>query len=97
MIRFLGTGTLQLLRYREYTQARYIVKPFMRRYTSVKVAFRSAWGAKGTATIRVAGRKLYWNVLDQTEGESWIPDKAVLIKRRGPSKTQSRECPAQLP
>jgi hypothetical protein len=56
------------------------------------VRFRSAWGATGTATIRVVGSRLHWAVLSQAEGESWLPDDAVLLRKPAPLKTESRAC-----
>jgi hypothetical protein len=60
-----------------------------------KVGFRSAWGATGTATIRLEGSRLHWKVLAQHEGESWLPQDAVLLKQPTPSKTESRVCTLQ--
>ncbi len=62
-----------------------------------KVHFRSAWGATGTATIRVEDQKLNWEVLDQTEGQSWIPRQAILLKQQVSSKKERRECPEKEP
>lgn len=42
------------------------------------VGFRSTWDGTGTATMRVEGNTLHWKVTAKDEGESWIPDDAVL-------------------
>jgi hypothetical protein len=57
------------------------------------VKFESSWGATGTASIRVVGRKLYWKILHQTNDQSWIPDQAVLLKQPGSSKKEALKCP----
>lgn len=57
-----------------------------------KVEFRSAWGATGMATIRVAGSNLDWKILTITEGQSWLPNEAVLLKQSAILKGKRREC-----
>jgi len=42
------------------------------------VRFSSTWGGTGTATLRVQGNSLHWKVSGKDNGESWIPDEAVL-------------------
>jgi hypothetical protein len=57
-----------------------------------KVVYRSAWGATGTAAIRVRGKKLYWTVLTESNDESWFPSRAVLTKRSGVSRKTLDVC-----
>jgi hypothetical protein len=42
------------------------------------VRFESAFGGTGTATLRVHGNSLQWQVVTQDGNESWIPLKAQL-------------------
>lgn len=59
-------------------------KPTIEGVTSgltANVNFRSAWGATGVAKIDLAAGKLHWHVITQSEGDSWIPKDAVLIKQ----------------
>jgi len=59
------------------------------------VGFRSAWGATGTATIRLEGSTLHWKILTQTDGQSWLPQDAVLLRQAAPAKTESPVCTVQ--
>lgn len=47
---------------------------------SATVRFVSAWEGTGTASLRVQGNTLYWKVDTKDQGESWIPDEAVLSR-----------------
>ena len=44
------------------------------------IRFSSTWGGTGTATLRVQGGELHWKVSGKDEGETWIPDEAVLVR-----------------
>lgn len=44
------------------------------------VHYRSAWEGTGTATLRVEGGALHWKVTSKVDGQSSIPDEAVLAR-----------------
>jgi hypothetical protein len=57
------------------------------------VTFHSHWGANGHAKIRVENGRLYWDVIDQDGGTSWIPDHAVLKRRSHLEISIPHACP----
>jgi uncharacterized protein len=56
------------------------------------VRFSSTWGGTGTATLRVQGNELHWKVSEKDEGESWIPDEAVLERVPAVAFDRMPEC-----
>jgi uncharacterized protein len=56
------------------------------------VRFSSTWGGTGTATLRVQGSELHWKVSGKNEGESWIPDEAVLVRVPAVAYDRMPEC-----
>lgn len=56
------------------------------------VHFRSTWGGTGTATLRVEGDSLHWKVTRTDDGESWIPDEAVLHRMPAGAYDRLPEC-----
>lgn len=56
------------------------------------VRFSSTWGGTGTATLRVLGNELHWRVNRKDEGESWIPDEAVLERVPAVALDRMPEC-----
>lgn len=56
------------------------------------VRFSSTWGGTGTATLRVQGGELHWKVSGKDEGESWIPDDAVLVRVPAVAFDRMPEC-----
>lgn len=61
---------------------------------TANLAFYSAFGATGTAVLRLKEKELHWHVvtLDKSNGESGLPDDAVLKKLSHPVKVSNREC-----
>jgi len=56
------------------------------------VRFSSTWGGTGTATLRVEGGSLHWKVTGKDNGESWIPDEAVLQRIPAVAYDRMPEC-----
>lgn len=56
------------------------------------VRFTSTWGGTGTATLRVQGNSLHWNVTGKDKGESGIPDEAVLLRIPAGAYDRMPEC-----
>ncbi|MFS2217973.1 lysozyme inhibitor LprI family protein [Telluria sp. Tellsp104] len=56
------------------------------------IRFSSTWGGTGTATLRVQGSELHWKVSGKDEGESWIPDEAVLVRVPAVASDRMPEC-----
>lgn len=57
-----------------------------------KVRFRSTWGGTGTAVLQVQGNALHWKVTAKDDGESWIPDEAVLKRIPAVAYDRMPEC-----
>ncbi|TQK11422.1 lysozyme inhibitor LprI family protein [Herbaspirillum sp. SJZ107] len=56
------------------------------------VRFTSTWGGTGAATLRVEGDSLHWKVTGKDNGESWIPDEAVLQRIPAGAYDRMPEC-----
>lgn len=56
------------------------------------VRFNSTRGGTGIATLRVQGSELRWKVSGKDEGESWIPDEAVLVRVPAVAFDRMPEC-----
>jgi hypothetical protein len=65
-------------------------------HNSALVQFQSHWGGSGHARIERKGDKLYWDVVDQDGGTSWIPDHAVLAQKPDGARPPSATCPEKL-
>jgi uncharacterized protein len=59
---------------------------------AAKVHFSSTWGGTGTAILRVEGNALHWIVSAKDQGESWIPDEAVLQRIPADPYDRMPEC-----
>lgn len=59
------------------------------------VHFTSAFGATGTATLRLVRGRLHWSVESQSEGESWLPTAAVLHRVPESSWRSNLRCAGQ--
>lgn len=59
---------------------------------TANVNFRSAWGATGVARIALADGKLHWRVVTQSDGTSWIPKDALLVKQSESGGDAKRVC-----
>lgn len=71
------------------------VQPSMTGTTDGKVAtvrFRSTWGGTGTAILSAHGNVLHWKVNAKDNGESWIPDEAVLQRTPAAPDDRMPEC-----
>jgi hypothetical protein len=63
---------------------------------SALVKFQSHWGGSGHARLERKGGKLYWDVVDQDGGTSWMPDHAVLSRKPDDALPTSATCPEKL-
>lgn len=61
------------------------------------VRFHSHWGAWGHAEVRVRRGKLFWKVLDQDDGMSWMPDEAELKRTPGTDGKPPSTCSGEVP
>ena len=62
---------------------------------SATVSFKSNWGGRGVASIELRGDALHWKVLWQDDGESYLPQEAVMHSRANEGRFLWREfaCP----
>jgi hypothetical protein len=59
------------------------------------VTYHSAFGGMGSATIKVEGGKLHWDVAKQGEGPSGIPAHAILDRSSAAGVVAAAQCSAE--